>query len=286
MEAIPEISSCLQSQKEKDKSQTNDEILRPSLDVNASLRRKPHVSRRRQPLAQKSLHVRFDDHVTVNEYDNGEESALSEDELNRKQKVFENMFKDDTNQESEIQESSYEWAQKSALRLAASVKAASKRLSWFQRDNSSANSQDFKDDSVDKEEISDASNLNLKRNSESDEELDSDSDSKFKIVYRRSTRQRIRKFSMPNVDKNWQSFNASASSDLLKTSDKSRTDVNALLDHNIVPKSTTATRYNKARRFSAVNSLDELTSPSTFDRNGNNIFNFSLFSFFSHRSLK
>ena len=225
-----------------------------------NFRRKAPVPKRRRSKQKKRLQVQFDDNITVNEYEDESSSALTEEEQHRQQEILKNMFQDNSQQENSEQGTS--WSQNSAWRIASTVVAVSKRLLWSkQAGNIEPASK------INHEEAKESSNSEL--GSSDDDEYDSSSE--FNIVYRRSTRQRVRKFSSPilqNNKKTIRSFELAANIDHPKLSSKTGKVPQSSLNPSVATASLKPSLSNHHRRYSSVDTLRDLPGSSDLFRNG------------------
>lgn len=97
------------------------------------LSRRAHLSKKKSnPKKNPNLHVRFNDFVKVNEFENDSQSTISDEELRRKEDIIKNMFQVEEEEKTKVQISVAERLKGSWV-LASSMLAASKRLASYAR---------------------------------------------------------------------------------------------------------------------------------------------------------
>jgi len=229
----------------------------------STFRRKPPVSRRRRPKQKKQFHVRFNDSITVNEYEDESLKNVTEEEEQRKDEILKNMFQDES--QADALESGPGWATSSAWSIASSVMSASKRLLWFKA-AAAENLKTEPENNAEHLEGFDDSKSDVNNNTEEDDS-DYEIDPKFNIVYRRSTRQRIRKFSSPNIPINAR-VKISTDIELPKSRNKPDKVAHSLSNPNLAASSLKPPLHNNRRRYSSVATLSDLSGSSDLLRSG------------------
>ena len=213
------------------------------------------ISRRHSAKERTGLHVSFDDNVRVKEFYS---DSITDEEFEKQREIVRNMFQDKTDD--------IEPASSSAWKMASSVVAATKRLAWLAQSTLYYSAIDHDDEDINIEEMDD---------SEDSEEHDNASNrftnKEFKKSHRQTTRQKMRRFSLPDVEVLKRNGYLQEKLDECAISHPNLNETHAGTPSQIKSMSKTGImRASPRRRYSSVDSLSDLTTERTnaFFRDG------------------